>query len=293
MTPPLLTLETYRPYIFSLEIPGILTLEPRFYGLFYAISLILGYKILCAEAKRRHLPMNEDEAMNCTLLLFVGGLLGGRLYEVVYEWGNYYRFQPWWEVFAIWHGGLAIHGAILGGVLAVYYYAKKKQIHFLELADIAALALILGQAIGRWGNFTNGEAAGPVTHFWAGVVFPPGSPTDYYAQGQAVHPTMIYESLGNFVIFAILWRVRLKNFQPGMLGALYLILYPLFRFFLTPLRMDNQYFEILGVSFLAAYTTGSLLILAGIFLIWKRKLWEPRPLAPSPRQASSKKIDPA
>lgn len=280
---PLFTLETYRPYIFSLEIPGILTLEPRFYGLFYAISLILGYKILCSEAKRRQLPMNEDEAMNCILFLFVGGLLGGRFYEVVYEWNNYYSTQPWWEVFAVWHGGLAIHGGILGGALAVYYYAKKKNLPFLELADISALGLMLGQAIGRWGNFTNGEAAGPVTNFWAGIVFPPGSPTYYYAQGQAVHPTMIYESMGNFVIFAILWRMRLKNFRPGMLMALYLILYPLFRIFLTPLRMDNQYFEIFGMPFLAAHTTGFFLILAGIFFIWKEKLWQARPSSSSHR----------
>lgn len=297
MAPPLLTIETYRPYIFSLQIPGIdLTLEPRFYGLFYAISIILGYKILSSEAKRRHLPMSEDDAMNGTLYIFLGGLLGGRIYEVIFEWENYYSAKPWWEIFAIWHGGLAIHGGILGGTLAVYYYAKAKKLRFFEVADIGALGMILGQAIGRWGNFTNGEAAGPVTDFWSGVVFPPGSPTDRYAQGQPVHPTMIYESLGNFLIFAILWKLRLKNFRPGMLLALHFILYSFFRMFLTPLRMDNQYLEIFGVKVLAPYMTGILLIMAAILLIWKGKLWKteppiplPQPAPPTPRRSSKKK----
>ena len=272
---PLLTLETYRPYIFSLEIPGIgLTLEPRFYGLFYAFAIIAGYKVLISEAIRRELPLNADQAMNCALFLFLGGLLGGRVYEVIFEWNAYYAFRPWWEVFAIWHGGLAIHGGILGGLVAVYLYTSARNLRFLEIADIGALGIILGQAIGRWGNFTNGEAAGPVTSSWTGIVFPPGSPIDLYAHGEPVHPTMIYESIGNLIIFAILWRVRLKNFRPGMLLALHFILYSIFRALLTPLRLDNQYLTLMGIKLLAPYTTGGILILAAIFLIWRGRLWQ-------------------
>ncbi|MBF0279185.1 MAG: prolipoprotein diacylglyceryl transferase [SAR324 cluster bacterium] len=274
LTTPLLTIETYRPYIFSVELPFLgFPLEPRFYGLFYAISILLGYKILVSESKRRHLPLDEDQAMNCTLLVFLGGLLGGRAYDVIFEWDSF-AHKPWWEAFAVWHGGLAIHGGILGGTLAVYLYTRVKKLRFLEFADIGALCIILGQAIGRWGNFTNGEVAGPVTDFWGGVVFPPGSPTFAYAKGQAVHPTMIYESIGNFLIFAILWKLRLKNFRPGMLLALHFISYSILRSSLTPLRMDNQYFTIFGEKFLAAYSISAVLVTAALLLIWKRRLFE-------------------
>ena len=289
---PLLTIETYRPYLFSWELPFLgFPLEPRFYGLFYAISILLGFRILVSEIKRRHLPLNEDQAMNCTLLIFLGGLLGGRAYDVIFEWGSF-AHKPWWEVFAVWQGGLAIHGGILGGTLAVYYYTKVKQLRFREFADIGALCLILGQALGRWGNFTNGEVAGPITDFWAGVIFPPGSPTYAYAQGQPVHPTMIYESIGNFIIFAILWKVRLKNFRPGMLLALHFIFYSMLRSALTPLRMDNQYFMIVGEKVLAPYSISAVLITVALLLIWKGRLWEydkPVPQKASRAARSSKK----
>ncbi len=270
---PLLTIENYSPEIFSLTIPFLeITLEPRYYGLFYAISILLGYRIHVAESKRRNLALNEDEIMNYVLLVFLGGLIGGRTYEVIFEWSNHYANQPWYEVFAIWHGGLAIHGGILGGTLAVYLYCRRKNLRFWEMADLGAICLILGQAIGRWGNFTNGEAAGPVTDAWTGVVFPQGASA--YAGGQAVHPTMIYESIGNFAIFFVLWKLRLKNFRPGMLIALHFILYSILRSSLTPFRIDNQFFTFMGEKILAPYAISIVLVSAGIFLIVSRRLWE-------------------
>ena len=128
---------------------------------------------------------------------------------------------------------------------------------------------------GRWGNFTNGEAAGPTTEFWTGIVFPAGTAVDSYAHGASVHPTMIYESLGNFLILALLWKLRLKNFRPGMLGAIYLLSYSALRSLLTPLRMDNQYFVVADTKFVAAYTISILLVGAGLFWIFHQKLWLP------------------
>ncbi|MGK5095502.1 prolipoprotein diacylglyceryl transferase [Deltaproteobacteria bacterium TL4] len=267
------------PYIFQVDIPWInITLQPRFYGLFYAISIMFGYKIVLSEVRRRLLPLNEDETMNCVLLIFMGGLLGGRVYEVIFEWSNHYSNYPWTEVFAIWHGGLAIHGGILGGVVSLYFYTRYKEFRFLEFTDIGTLTIILGQALGRWGNFTNGEAAGPVTDSWMGLIFPPGSSIYYYAQGQPVHPTMIYESLGNFIIFWVLWKIRLKNFRHGMMTAVYLVLYSLLRSALTPLRMDNQFFEWMGVRILAPYGISVVLGLAGCLLIIGKRLWQVQPI---------------
>jgi len=141
--------------------------------------------------------------------------------------------------------------------------------------DISAMCMILGQAIGRWGNFTNGETAGPVTDFWTGIIFPAGTAVDRYAHGAPVHPTMIYESLGNFLIFFLLWKLRLRNFRAGMLGAVYLLSYAVLRSLLTPLRMDNQYFVIADTKFLAAYAISLLLFSAGLLWIYKQKLWLP------------------
>jgi len=137
------------------------------------------------------------------------------------------------------------------------------------------MCMILGQAIGRWGNFTNGETAGPVTDFWTGIVFPAGTAVDRYAHGEPVHPTMIYESLGNFLIFFLLWKLRLRNFRPGLLGAVYLLSYAVLRSLLTPLRMDNQYFVIADTKFLAAYAISLLLFIAGLLWIYKQMLWLP------------------
>ena len=194
-------------------------------------------------------------------------------YEVIFEWSNYYSYQPFWKVFAVWEGGLAIHGAILGGIITFPLYCRVKKISLAAMFDISAICMILGQAIGRWGNFTNGETAGPVTNFWTGIVFPAGTAVDRYANGALVHPTMIYESLGNFLIFFLLWKMRLRNFRPGMLGAVYLLSYAVLRSLLTPLRMDNQYFVIADTKFLAAYAISFLLFGAGLFWIFKQKLW--------------------
>lgn len=267
------------PTIFSLEIPFLdITLEPRFYGLFYAIAILIGSRIVLAEVRRRQLDFSDDEAMNLTLYAFLGGLAGGRVYEVVMEWSNHYAHQPFWKVFAVWQGGLAIHGGILGGILFTVLYCRWKQISLAHVLDIAALCMIQGQAIGRWGNFTNGEAAGPVTDFWAGITFPPGTVIDHYAQGQPVHPTMIYESLGNVLIFFVLWRLRLKNFRPGMLGALYLLGYSILRSALTPFRMDNQYLILGDTLILAPYAIGIVLTFGASAWITRARLWETDPL---------------
>ncbi len=266
------------PTIFSLELPFLgITLEPRFYGLFYAISVLIGSKIVLHEVERRRIRLTEDEAMNCTLIIFMAGLFGGRTYEVVMEWPNYYAHQEWWKVFAVWEGGLAIHGAIVFGPLALLAYCRWKRISLSAMLDIATLCIIQGQAIGRWGNFTNGEAAGPVTDAWTGVVFPEGTVVDRYAQGQPVHPTMIYESLANALLFVLLWRLRRQNYRPGMLSALYLIGYAVIRSSLTPFRMDNQFLTFGDTVILAPYGISAIMILAALLWIRGGKLWQPDP----------------
>ena len=103
------------PYIFSVEIPWFnITLEPRYYGLFYAIAVLIGSRIVLSEIKRRRINLLEDEALNMTLLIFLAGLIGGRVYEVIFEWSNYYSFQPFWKTVAI-----SASDTILGGSLRI------------------------------------------------------------------------------------------------------------------------------------------------------------------------------
>ena len=128
------------PTLFSLEIPFLdLTLEPRFYGLFYAIAILIGSRIVLSEVQRRELGLSDDDAMNLTLYAFLVGLLGARTYEIVMEWSNYYAHQPFWKVFAVWQGGLAIHGGIIGGSLYTIFYCRRKRISQAHFLDIAAL----------------------------------------------------------------------------------------------------------------------------------------------------------
>ena len=262
------------PTIFSINIPWInVTLEPRFYGLFYAISVLISSRILIKEVKRKSILLSEDEVMNFTFLIFLAGLIGGRVYEVILEWGNYYKYQTWWKVFAVWEGGMAIHGAIILSPLAIFIYCKIKYISLPKMLDISSICLILSQSIGRWGNFTNGEAAGPITNTWIGITFPEGTHVDRYSNGLPVHPTMIYESILNFILFLILWKIRLKCFKPGFITSIYLLGYSIIRSSLTPLRMDNQFIKFGDTIILAPY--GISLILTIIALIWilNGKLW--------------------
>ena len=262
------------PTIFSIEIPFLnLTLEPRFYGLFYAISVLIASRIVLIEVRRQAILLNQEEVMNFTLLMFLAGLVGGRSYEVIFEWTNYYAYQPLWKVFAVWEGGMAIHGAIILGPLSMIVYCKVKRISLPAMLDISALCMILAQGIGRWGNFTNGEAAGPVTEMWMGISFPEGTAVDRYANGDAVHPTMIYESLLNFVLFFTLWKLRLQNFRHGMIGAIYLLGYSAIRSSLTSLRMDNQYLLWGDGLILAPYGISMILSLIALAWIFTGKLW--------------------
>lgn len=266
------------PTIFSIEIPFFnITLAPRFYGLFYAVSVLIASRIVLREVRRQSISLNEEEVMNFTLLMFLAGLIGGRSYEVIFEWSNYYSYQRWWKVFAVWEGGMAIHGAIILGPLSMILYCRVKKISLPVMLDIAALCLIMAQGIGRWGNFTNGEVAGPVTTMWIGITFPEGTPTDRYADGEAVHPTMIYESLLNFILFFFLWKIRLKNFKPGMIGALYLLGYSAIRSSLTPLRMDNQFLTFGDIVILAPYAISVMLSLIALTWIFFCSLWLKKP----------------
>ena len=221
-------------------------LQIRYYGLMYAIGVLLSIHLIKKGVKEAKIKLTEDEVFGMCLLTFFCGVIGGRAYYVLFNLDKYFNaYTPWYECLAIWHGGLAIHGAIIGAPLSGYFYCKWKKIGFLRITDICAPPVILAQAIGRIGNLMNGDAHGYPTDLPWGIVFKYG-PAAHEFPGQALHPVMLYECFLNLVAFFLLYSLRNKGFKPGFISAWYLIAYSINRLAVTFLRADDLYIDILS-----------------------------------------------
>lgn len=236
------------------------------YGLFIALAFGSGMILANYNAARRHI--DTDKLSNLLLLVMPAAIIGARLYYVIFNWG-YYATNPL-EIPAVWHGGLAIHGGIIGGFLIGYWYIRReKDLKLWSVADIIAPSLILGQAIGRWGNFFNQEAhGGPVSAEFISK-FPDFIQKGMLIDGQYYHPTFLYESLWNGLVFLILlWMISRKSLPDGFVAMSYLILYSLGRFFVEGLRTDSL---MLGPLRVAQVVSVVSIILASIFIYYKVK----------------------
>jgi phosphatidylglycerol---prolipoprotein diacylglyceryl transferase len=236
-------------------------LDVRWYGLLIAIAVLLGIFLSHQLARRR--KVNPEWIDDLVLWLIVGAIPGARLYYVAFQW-NYYR-QHLSEIPAIWRGGIAIHGAILGGIFAAWIYASLRKVSFWQLADLVAPSLALGQAIGRWGNFFNSEAFGSPTQLpWKLLIpeerRPPGFETQPY-----YHPTFLYESVWNILVFGLLITLffRMPKAKRGTLFCVYGIAYSLGRVWIEALRSDSLMFGPLKVA-QAVSLIGILLGLGGL-----------------------------
>ena len=142
--------------------PVFLKLGPMpiyWYGVIIALGAFLGLYIASKESDR--LGLQKDLMVDLIVFAVPIAIISARIYYVIFEWERY-KNGPWTEIFAIWHGGIAIHGALIGSVITAIVFARVKKVNFWQIADIAAPGLILGQAIGRWGNFMNQEAFGEI-----------------------------------------------------------------------------------------------------------------------------------
>jgi len=248
----------------------------RFYGLMYVTALLVGIWLLRMEAQRRHVP--SDRMIDLAFYVFVGGLLGGRLYYVLLKWG-YYGAYPW-KILAVWEGGMAIHGGLIGGFLGAWYFARTQALPLATLCDMMAPAVSLGHAFGRFGNFMNGDAHGYplrspflpewLRHFpdWMGVVFPPTSIAGQEFGPVPLHPVMLYELVLNVLGFVGLWSLRKKPWSPGSLCGLYLIYYAVVRSWTSLFRADDLY---LG-PFRMPHVISVVMVITGV-LICCRPRW--------------------
>lgn len=241
----------------------------RFYGLMYVVAILVGTYLVRREIGRKKIALSDDNLYNLVLFVFIAGLIGARIFYVVFNL-DYYLANPK-DIPAIWHGGLAIHGGLIGGFLLALIYCQKKEVPFLRLADAFAPSIILGQAFGRFGNFMNGDAHGPPTDLPWGMVFPQNSIAGQQFGQVPLHPVMLYEMILNLIIFAVLMKLRLAPSKEGYIFSLYLIFYSLDRFFVSFFRADNL--MILGLS--VPHLISLLIIgVVGYYLV-RNRLWLP------------------
>jgi len=240
-------------------------LSIRWYGVLIMAGVILGLVLAGREAKRQ--AVSIELIYDLFFYLLISAIVGARLYYVIFSWDVYQNNVK--EIFAFWHGGLAIHGAVVGGIVTGLIYTRLKGFSFWLVADICAPSLILGQAIGRWGNFFNQEAFGRPTNLPWGIFIDEVHRPLQYIQQTHFHPTFLYESLWDFFVFLfLLWVRRRKDIIRGDVFLAYLMLYSLGRFWIEGLRMDSLMFAGFRVAQIVSLF---LILLASITLIRRHR----------------------
>jgi phosphatidylglycerol---prolipoprotein diacylglyceryl transferase len=237
------------------------------YGVLIGFGAMLGLWLAVRESQR--LGMNKEIFVDLVLYALPIAIICARLYYVLFNF-EHYAANPI-GIIKVWEGGLAIHGGLIGAFLTGYIFCKKKGLSFWKLADIAAPSILIGQIIGRWGNFMNQEAhGGPVTReFLEGLHLPDFIINQMYINGTYYHPTFLYESLWNLVGLCILLYLRRVNLRRGEIFLGYLIWYSIGRFFIEGLRTDSL---MLTETLRVAQVVSLVTVVAGIVLIIARRM---------------------
>lgn len=223
-------------------------IEVRWYGILIALAMLLAVLISSKRAHKQNLT--EDDVLDIALWMLPIGVIGARIYYVVFNLDYYHSFS---DVINIRNGGLAIHGGLIFGLITVLLVCRHKKISFFNMADLIIPTVALAQSIGRWGNFFNGEAHGGPTDLPWGIM----------VDGVKVHPTFLYESIWCLLLFIFLsWWNNNKRAANGQTLALYGIFYSIERFFVEGLRTDSL---MIG-SFKQAQVLSLVTIAAGICL---------------------------
>ncbi len=256
---------------------SVFNYDIRYYGIMLFLGMLTGILTTCFISKKYYKTVDLDLLTDFFPFLIVFSILCARLYYVLLSLDYYLKYKG--EIFAIWHGGIAIHGAILGGILAgIIFFKVIKKIPILPYADVVSYGLAVGQAIGRWGNFFNQEAFGRACDLpWKLYIEPAKRPIEYAFQ-DFFHPTFLYESLWDIFVFLMLFfmvRKLASKFlakPDGIVFFSYLALYSLGRIFIENLRIDSV-LNIFGVPFALLVSVLTLFVsfVALILLILKNK----------------------
>ncbi|HDA2030331.1 TPA: prolipoprotein diacylglyceryl transferase [Staphylococcus aureus] len=241
-------------------------LSVRWYGIIIAVGILLGYFV--AQRALVKAGLHKDTLVDIIFYSALFGFIAARIYFVIFQW-PYYAENPS-EIIKIWHGGIAIHGGLIGGFIAGVIVCKVKNLNPFQIGDIVAPSIILAQGIGRWGNFMNHEAhGGSVSRaFLEQLHLPNFIIENMYINGQYYHPTFLYESIWDVAGFIILVNIR-KHLKLGETSFLYLTWYSIGRFFIEGLRTDSL---MLTSNIRVAQLVSILLILISISLIVYRRI---------------------
>lgn len=253
---PLLGLELNPPSAFSL---GPLTIH--FYGVIIALGFLLA--VWYCGKRAADFGLKEDNVYDMVLFGLPAGIIGARLYYIVF-YPELFAGASFLDYIAIWNGGLAIYGGILGAALTIVLFSRVKKLSLPAFLDLASLGFLIGQSIGRWGNFMNREAhGGPTDLPWRMGLTYRGATT-------YVHPTFLYESLWNALGFLLLHLFSKKRKYDGQVALLYVAWYGLGRFFIEGLRTDSLYFFQTGLrvsQLLAGLSCVTAIILLTVFAL--------------------------
>ena len=250
--------------------PVLVQLGPfsvRWYGLMTAIALVVALWLLDRQARVEGLP--PEGVIGCAAWAAVSGYIGARLYEVVFSWDYYVRH--WDKILAVWEGGLAIHGGLIVGGIVGAVVAARRGLPVLRTFDLVGPAGAMAQAIGRWGNFFNEVAFGGPTDLPWGLYISPARRPAAFRSVERFHPTFLYESLWDLLVFALLvWWIRPRwHDRPGAVFFWYIGLYSVGRLFIEGLRVDSFWAGTYRVAQIASIA-GILFAVAGLIWISRR-----------------------
>ncbi len=237
------------------------SLEIMWYSVLILLGAILGIVLLIKEGKKFN--YDKDFIFNMAFWTIIFGFLGARIYYVIFNFSIYQ--DDFLSIFKIWEGGLAIHGGIIAGLITIVVYCKKYSTNYIKLLDMVVPSVLIAQAIGRWGNFFNSEAHGPVTTIenLQSFLIPEFIIDGMFINGNYYHPTFFYESLWCLLGFIIVILIRkLKYIKCGQIIAFYLMWYSVGRFLIESLRTDSLMFA--GVK--VAQMISILLFLTGLII---------------------------
>ena len=245
----------------ELDPPSTIQLGPltiHFYGLIIAVGMLLA--VLYASKRSKEFGLKEDDLIDGVLWVTPFAITCARLYYCIFEWDQY-ASNPI-SILYIWNGGLAIYGGVLGAVIGLSVFCKVRKIKATAMMDVVSLGLLIGQMVGRWGNFMNREAFGAPTDSFLrmGLYNTATGAVEYY------HPTFLYESLWNFVGFLLLHFLSKKRKYDGQVALGYVAWYGLGRAFIEGLRMDSLYWGPFRVSQVLA---GISCVAAVAVLLWQ------------------------
>lgn len=251
---------------------SISSIDIHWYGIIMSLAILAGIFVIIAMKNKYYKEISTDTICDISFYLIIFGLLSARIYYVILDFPYFIRHP--FEIPAIWNGGIAIQGAIIGGIIAGYAYTKEHKLNFLKIADLFSFGLITGQIIGRWGNFFNSEAFGLPTNLpWKLYIPYPLRPVEFKGY-EYFHPTFLYESILNIIVLAILFYIFKKTHNQNKYGIIffsYLILYSITRILVETIRLDSvlniSIFHVAHIAAIALLAVG----IAGLIFIFKKQ----------------------